>query len=206
MRYIEIYIQLFTYTFRFNLTPPLHDPVPVGALVPQFYGYYKPETPGKGKKYLSPILLLEDCGEQVNVDALGIDDRYGVRLSHYAIDWSDSIRSRQECFSLFLRFHAAGWLHQSVFARNVLVQRGSLFDFPTFKKPEERRFRLIDFGRSKEMESARHCTMRVTGDCQCRKGTHSNAETTEKRRLDKDADEEMNERLIAQRLFRLVNW
>ncbi|KAG6838722.1 hypothetical protein H0H93_006434, partial [Arthromyces matolae] len=26
-----------------NVLPPMHDPVPVGTLVPQFYGYYVPD-------------------------------------------------------------------------------------------------------------------------------------------------------------------
>ena len=62
--------------------------------------------------------------------------------------------------SLFLRFHYEGWIHQSVYTRNLLFQPG-----PISASPEERAqnaaakrrdlrqtsFRLIDFGRSKEV-------------------------------------------------------
>lgn len=85
-----------------QIVPPLKDPTPCGAVVPQFYGFYKPDVDetddegermdveeggrareeGKKKKwYQSNILLLEDCGEPINVDELDIDDRY-VRFHH----------------------------------------------------------------------------------------------------------------------------
>lgn len=80
-----------------QIVPPLKDPTPCGAVVPQFYGFYKPDVDetddegermdveeggqaqeeGKKKKwYQSNILLLEDCGEPINVDELDIDDRH----------------------------------------------------------------------------------------------------------------------------------
>lgn len=76
----------FEHWSGYNLISPLHDPVPVGAVVPQFYGYYKPDLesktdleskrPPESDDYLSPILLLEDCGKQVDVNELSTDDRY----------------------------------------------------------------------------------------------------------------------------------
>ena len=64
---------------------------------------------------------------------------------------------RKECASLYYRFHNAGWRHGSVAARNILVQRGPLSARPRSRSgfgsnPEvqEKSFRLIDFGRSKE--------------------------------------------------------
>lgn len=74
---------LFEHWTGFNVLPPLHDPTPVGAVVPQFYGYYE-AVKEKGEKtdgdtledgYLSPILLLEDCGKPIVVEKLSIDDR-----------------------------------------------------------------------------------------------------------------------------------
>lgn len=77
----------------YNIVYPLHDPVPVTPVVPQYYGYYVVDrgssTPSarddKGKQkesdqwdsdeYLSPILLLEDCGKMINPDELSIDDK-----------------------------------------------------------------------------------------------------------------------------------
>jgi hypothetical protein len=82
----------------YNILPPLHDPTPVGAVVPQFYGFYRPEAEDKGhsdvemksegsessdeecgskpSNYLSPILLLEDCGTPVDPELLNIDDKF----------------------------------------------------------------------------------------------------------------------------------
>ncbi|KAH7928357.1 hypothetical protein BV22DRAFT_1030839 [Leucogyrophana mollusca] len=34
---------LFEHYNGYNIVPPLHDPVPVGAVVPQFYGHYLPD-------------------------------------------------------------------------------------------------------------------------------------------------------------------
>lgn len=82
----------FKHFTGYNIVHPFHEPVPLGALVPQFYGYYVPDDsvparicdrdvkgsgmPGKeGAKtwrateleyeYRSPILLIEDCGEPI---------------------------------------------------------------------------------------------------------------------------------------------
>ncbi|TFK23387.1 hypothetical protein FA15DRAFT_620944 [Coprinopsis marcescibilis] len=120
----------------FNIIRPMLDPVPVGALVPQFYGYYTTRNGGEGR---SAIMLLEDCGEQVgDVDEMSVDDR-------------------QECASLFYRMHCENWVHGSAYTRNVLVQEGPLNKFPLFRMLDQRQnptapprksFRLIDFGRS----------------------------------------------------------
>jgi len=82
---------LFEHWNGYNVIPPLHDPVPVGAVVPQFYGYYVPET-NKEEEYLSPILLLENCGVPIKAKALNKDDKH-------------------ECASLLFRLHEAGWNH-----------------------------------------------------------------------------------------------
>lgn len=68
-----------------NVVPPIHDPVPVGALVPQFYGYYTPPeadteekkgSQGRIRGYLSPILLMEDCGKYRSTSTLTMDEKY----------------------------------------------------------------------------------------------------------------------------------
>jgi hypothetical protein len=41
--YQEFPRHFFEHWSGYNVLPPLHDPVPVGALVPQFYGYYVPD-------------------------------------------------------------------------------------------------------------------------------------------------------------------
>ncbi|EIM91731.1 uncharacterized protein STEHIDRAFT_41053, partial [Stereum hirsutum FP-91666 SS1] len=130
---------LFEHWTGYNVVPPLHDPTPVGAVVPQFYGYYE-AVDEKGKKikadkrgrYLSPILLLEDCGKPIVVENLSIDDR-------------------QECAALLYRLHYAGWTHNSFYRRNILMQLGDISDWPITrmnKSKPDRRFRLIDFGRA----------------------------------------------------------
>ena len=48
-----------------NVIRGLLNPVPVGPVVPKFYGYYVPDDRGKHKG-LSPILLTEDCGQCVD--------------------------------------------------------------------------------------------------------------------------------------------
>ena len=130
---------LFEHWSGYNLVPPLRDPVPVGAVVPQFYGYYVPERPqnpdnhacnGVGGEYLSPILLVEDCG---------------VPIDKTKLDQTDKIT----CGSLLYRFHNANWIHDSFYERNVLMQPGPLTAFPTIRKFSKTNvFRLIDFGRS----------------------------------------------------------
>ena len=47
----------------YNMVSPLSWPVPVGPVVPKFYGYYMPI--GEKKDKLSPILLMEECGTPV---------------------------------------------------------------------------------------------------------------------------------------------
>ncbi|KAI0064459.1 hypothetical protein BV25DRAFT_1782348, partial [Artomyces pyxidatus] len=119
---------LFQHWNGYNVLPPLHDPVPVGAVVPQFYGHYVPEKTNAEAEDLSPIMLLEDCGKPIDPRKLNLDDR-------------------QECAGLLFRLHRAGFLHNSVFERNIVMQEGDLQDFPVFKRKCDRRFRLIDFGR-----------------------------------------------------------
>ncbi|KIL69046.1 hypothetical protein M378DRAFT_69902 [Amanita muscaria Koide BX008] len=126
----------------YNVVAPFTTPTPVGAVVPQYYGYYKPPKDAPHKQYLSPIMLLEKCGRQVVVDDLHIDDR-------------------NECASLFHRLHREGYTHQSVFPRNVLSQDGPL-DRPMYQRgtgdfTEDGRkhtFRLIDFGRTQKCKDS----------------------------------------------------
>lgn len=53
----------------FNIIRPLKTPQPIPPLVPQFYGYYVPES-SQEKAYCSPILLLEGCGKPADPDTL----------------------------------------------------------------------------------------------------------------------------------------
>lgn len=62
----------------YNLIHPIKDPTPVGAVCPQYYGFYNPSKVNKPKKegrFMSSILLLEHCGLQINVEGLSVDDK-----------------------------------------------------------------------------------------------------------------------------------
>jgi len=52
----------------YNMVSPLSWPVPVGPVVPKFYGYYMPI--GEKKDKLSPIMLMEECGTPVDPSKL----------------------------------------------------------------------------------------------------------------------------------------
>ncbi|KAI0046801.1 hypothetical protein FA95DRAFT_1559755 [Auriscalpium vulgare] len=128
---------LFEYWSGYNILPPERDPVPVRPVVPQFYGYYCPDLDHSNNartEYLSPIMLVEDVGKPIDPTTLNRDDR-------------------QECASLLFRLHKAGFLHNSVFERNICMQLGDIQDFPLAKRASDRRFRLIDFGRASWTDS-----------------------------------------------------
>ncbi|KAF9565508.1 hypothetical protein CPC08DRAFT_683586 [Agrocybe pediades] len=181
----------FQHWSGYNIVRPLHTPVPVGPVVPQFYGYYavdqEEEKKLRGRQaeeelneedngmndaqkqdaqsdvdgdssgrrssacstdgnqasvsdYLSPILLIEDCGKSIEISKLSADDR-------------------NECASLIYRFHEEGWWHGSVAQRNIVKQPGPLSAWPLERHFNARErgglgkdwsFRLIDFGRSRK--------------------------------------------------------
>lgn len=76
--YQEFPDHMFEHWNGYNVLQPMHDPTPVGAVVPQFYGFYVPDgenQPIKDGDYMSPILLLEHCGIQVNPDVLTVDQK-----------------------------------------------------------------------------------------------------------------------------------
>ncbi|KAL1744186.1 hypothetical protein HDZ31DRAFT_39187 [Schizophyllum fasciatum] len=113
----------------FNIRKPLRAPTPLGAVVPQCFGYYVPEKGEGDGRYMSAILLVEDCGDQVEEGKLNEDDRH-------------------ECADMYMRMHQAGWVHGSVFPRNTVVQKGPLYLPPEERTMDEPSFRVIDFGRS----------------------------------------------------------
>lgn len=76
--YSEFPDHLYEHWNGYNIIAPCHDPLPVGAVVPQFYGYYVPDesnAPIKEGKFMSPILLLEHCGKQVRMKDLTLEER-----------------------------------------------------------------------------------------------------------------------------------
>ena len=72
---------IFQHWNGYNIIPPVHDPTPVGAVAPNFYGFYVPDEsnlPIKNGEYMSPILLLEHCGTQAKFSELSLDDRFVI--------------------------------------------------------------------------------------------------------------------------------
>ncbi|KAJ7273170.1 hypothetical protein C8J57DRAFT_1317000 [Mycena rebaudengoi] len=116
----------------YNIIPPSRNPVPVGAVVPQFYGYYTPVVQDE-KKYRSAIMLLEDCGKPLETAKLSPDDK-------------------KECWSLLYRLHEAEWVHESVAERNIMMQPGPMTTPQGWMRSVPGltavSFRVIDFGRS----------------------------------------------------------
>uniref|UniRef100_A0A0W0GEJ5 Protein kinase domain-containing protein n=1 Tax=Moniliophthora roreri TaxID=221103 RepID=A0A0W0GEJ5_MONRR len=98
-------------------------------------GAMNDEDSGSEEKemYFSPLLLLEDCGDPIDPEKLNLDDRH-------------------ECAALLFRFHHHGWTHGSFFPRNILMRRGDHADYPMERSEKDKRFRLIDFGRSRYLE------------------------------------------------------
>ncbi|MCJ1381777.1 hypothetical protein MMC17_004888 [Xylographa soralifera] len=114
----------------FNLLPDMARPVPVGPVVPKFYGYYKPQPhETESTEHLSPILLVEDCGVPIQKRSL-------------------SQENKEEIYSLFLRLHQAFFTQNSPFVRNILIQLGPLTRPPVERSLTTPSFRIIDFGRA----------------------------------------------------------
>ncbi|KAI0918510.1 hypothetical protein AcV5_002486 [Taiwanofungus camphoratus] len=117
----------------YNLVAPHKYPVPVHAVVPTFYGYYIPDDNCKanassGQYDLSPILLVEDCGTPIDPEKLSADEQ-------------------SQCYTHVLRLHYEGFVQNSVYARNILIQPGPRWVHRSKRSFHEPSFRIIDFGR-----------------------------------------------------------
>jgi hypothetical protein len=118
------------------------------------------EEEDEDEQYLSPILLLEDCGTSIDPNALSVDDKY-VYLRPHPFNALYINHPRYECGALVYKFHHAGWVHGSVARRNIVRQPGPLNASPAERmvNTEKRNglgtdwsYRLIDFGRSRRYE------------------------------------------------------
>ncbi|KAI0089572.1 hypothetical protein BDY19DRAFT_905875 [Irpex rosettiformis] len=128
----------------YNLVTPIKHPVPVGPVVPKFYGYYAPVKIEDGKEVIcdgdayatnspSPILLMEECGAPVEPAKFTVDQR-------------------SECYSMMVRLHYAEFIQNSFYVRNILVQPGPLTAPPEKRSKKTPSFRLIDYGRAFEQK------------------------------------------------------
>lgn len=142
--YQDFASHLFEHSTGFNAVPPLYGPVPVGAVVPQFYGYYVPESNDKeggrseadgGQVLQSPILLLEDCGTPVNADDLNIDNR-SVPPTHFSSRVSIHWHPADKNMPLYYRFHHDGWTQESFSMQNILVQAVPINVAPRNHRPD----------------------------------------------------------------------
>ncbi|KAJ7659336.1 hypothetical protein DFH06DRAFT_989830 [Mycena polygramma] len=136
-----------------NLVAPILHPVPVGAVVPKFYGYYVPREgngdpatgsikakeqeqttePSGSWHQMSPLLLLEECGSPIVSSKFTADER-------------------SECYSLALRLHYAEFTQNSFYVRNILRQPGPLTVAPSARSDSTPSFRIIDFGRGEHWQ------------------------------------------------------
>ncbi|KAI0704178.1 hypothetical protein C8T65DRAFT_709147 [Cerioporus squamosus] len=127
----------------FNFVPPCHRyPVPVGAVVPKFFGFYVPvsnshpddvfhadcsEDDPCSIDRMSPILLMEECGQPVGPEKFTADQS----ASRYCSVWQGSF-----------------------YVRNIMIQPGPLTVPPERRSFTYPSFRLIDFGRGERFEGA----------------------------------------------------
>ncbi|KAI0290149.1 hypothetical protein BC826DRAFT_1028346 [Russula brevipes] len=115
-------------------------------IVPKFYGYYVPslgtlkydddklteedwKTVQQLLRHITPILLLEPCGKQIDPDRL-------------------SSESRTQMMTLFRHLHGVNVVQGSVYPRNILVQPGPLTLPCARRSLDEPSYRIIDFGRA----------------------------------------------------------
>ncbi|PFH48329.1 hypothetical protein AMATHDRAFT_49610 [Amanita thiersii Skay4041] len=91
----------------YNVVGPQDDPVPVGALVPQFYGFYTPEGMVDNEvwdrsSYLSLIMLLlvENCVWQMKKDKMSVDEKYHYSPVFRYLFFNDLLTSLFFCFLL----------------------------------------------------------------------------------------------------------
>ncbi|KAI0819903.1 hypothetical protein BC628DRAFT_1423425 [Trametes gibbosa] len=131
------------------------QPVLLPAIVPKFFGYYSPvnedgtlnndllkhfeyrnsddtEDERCRVDWPTSVLLLEECGRPV----------YQHR--------NDLCRvSRNGCYKLFERLHEAGFIQNSTYERNIVVQPGPLSVPRKERSLRTPSFRIIDFGRGR---------------------------------------------------------
>ncbi|KAF9522841.1 hypothetical protein CPB83DRAFT_776443 [Crepidotus variabilis] len=166
----------FQHWSGFNVINPIHDPTPVGPLVPQFYGYYVPEErEEKEAKHQAEDRndSMDDDAEEGENDAddekdnaddedddpkpylspLLLMEHCGKPINTLRL----SIDDKNECAALCFRLNHAAWVHNSVYQRNILRKPGPLSASPSVRIENKKKrggygvdwsFRLIDFGRT----------------------------------------------------------
>ncbi|KAI0690027.1 hypothetical protein C8T65DRAFT_588230, partial [Cerioporus squamosus] len=119
------------------------------AVVPKFYGLYMPLDPehqvNVHRRECRALATGDKCSDEVD-GAIQLMQACGMPLSEVAN--AECLEPYQSTLrTMMCRFHDAGFLHGSVFARNLLAQPGPLHLPPEQRRRDNPVFKLIDFGR-----------------------------------------------------------
>ncbi|KAI0634603.1 hypothetical protein C8Q77DRAFT_1157398 [Trametes polyzona] len=129
------------------------------AIVPKFYGYYAPVNEDGTLRQQTHLHCDTDYSYYCSVNwptSVLLLEECGVPLTNFRDDGGEliSMQAREGCYRLFERLHAEGFVQNSPYERNILVQPGPL------SAPREKRslrapsFRIIDFGRGLQDSNA----------------------------------------------------
>ncbi|KAL4253255.1 hypothetical protein ABKN59_004756 [Abortiporus biennis] len=144
----------------YNLVTPVKYPVPVGPVVPKFYGYYVTEDVATDA--VSESTEKEDAQSGVESDSEIDSETEQAAPHHYPLSpillmeecgkpvepHKFSLDDRSECYSLMCRLHYSMFVQNSFFIRNIVVQPGPLTVPPEERSSKTPSFRIIDFGRA----------------------------------------------------------
>ncbi|KAF2489573.1 hypothetical protein BU16DRAFT_566686 [Lophium mytilinum] len=129
-----------TLSHRGHCVPPVLVTPPV---LPKFFGYYKwgPKSSELGRR--CKILLMEDCGQSLET-YMELNDEESIPVA-----WMDEIKG------LYKRLHGTGFMHGSVWPRNITIQPGPLSSPPSARSMDMPSFRIIDLGRARHVRDCK---------------------------------------------------
>ncbi|KAF7416122.1 hypothetical protein PC9H_002382 [Pleurotus ostreatus] len=147
------------------LTPDITHPVPVGAVVPKFFGYYVPtdEAEAATKCAATRAKLTKEGKSDGGYWKYSSYDEEELNLPPETIlspillleDCGKPIKpqkmnidDRTECLSFLVRLYLEDISHSSFYPRNIMVQPGPLTKAPKDRTMQHPSFRLIDLGRA----------------------------------------------------------
>ncbi|KAA1475651.1 hypothetical protein DENSPDRAFT_842457 [Dentipellis sp. KUC8613] len=150
----------------YNLPTPEHAfPVPATAVVPKFFGYYKPDFGTDDDDEEEASEKSDDEGYHGDWDIDWKFQRRKTRTRDSAVKKPSPILLMEDCgvpinpkdydldtrteiFSMALRLHFEGIVQNSFFTRNIVMQPGPLTLPPEKRSIDRPSFRVIDFGRA----------------------------------------------------------
>ncbi|KAE9402427.1 hypothetical protein BT96DRAFT_554781 [Gymnopus androsaceus JB14] len=153
----------------FNVVPPLENPTPLGAIIPNYYGYYVRVREDGSFEDENDCVQAQDKDE----DAMDVDDpeakqvpheeffssillteNCGGRIDLFQEELDASRDERKECAALLLRLHHFGWVLGACHVGKFLIQFGDHADWPIFKSRNDRRYRISGLSRAWSREDA----------------------------------------------------